>query len=203
MRGPQQAKATRSVGAMKRLASIQRIAITAISGVLRTTATDVMEAHTNVMPIELLMHKVCHRAAIRLATLPLSHPLHKSVQICVRQRAKCHLSPIHLLLRAYGIDPSKFETIALASRPPNRKYNVPTEITSSREESKEADADDKATFKVYTDGSGQDSMAGAAAVLYKGHTLVGLLRYHLGSLEQHTTYEAELIGILLGLWLIR
>ena len=99
--------------------------------------------------------------------------------------------------------PSKFETIAPASRPPNRKYNVPTEITSSREESKEADANDKATFKVYTDGSGQDGMAGAAAVLYKGHALVGSLCYHLGSLEQHTTYEAELIGILLGLWLIR
>ena len=57
------------------------------------------------------------------------------------------------------------------------------EIASSREESKEADADDEATFKVYTDGSGQDGMAGAAVVLYKGHTLVGSLRYHLGSLE--------------------
>ena len=64
MRRPQQAKATGSVGVMKRLASIQRIATTAISGALCTTATDVMEAHVNVMPIELLMHKVCHRAAI-------------------------------------------------------------------------------------------------------------------------------------------
>ena len=157
----------------------------------------------NVMLIELQMHKVCHRAAIRLATLPISHPLHKPVQICTRWQVKCHLSPIHLLLRAYNIDPSKFEMIALASRPPNHKYIVPFEIASSREESKEADTDDKATFKVYTDGSRQDGMAGAAAVLYKGHTLVGLLHYHLGSLERHTTYEAELIGILLGLWLIR
>ena len=121
----------------------------------------------------------------------------------MHQWAKRHLSPIHLLLRAYGVDPSKFETIALASRPPNRKYNVPTEIVSSSEESKEANADDKATFKVYTDGSRQDSMAGAAVVLYKGQPLVGSLCYHLGSLEQHTTYEAELIGILLRLWLIR
>ena len=80
---------------------------------------------------------------------------------------------------------------------------MPTEIVSSREESKEANADNKAAFKIYMDGSGQDGMAGAAAVLYKGHTLVGSLHYHLGSLKQHTTYEAELIGILLRLWLIR
>ena len=145
--------------ATKRLASIQCIAITAILGTLHTTMTDVIEAHANVMLIELLMHKVCHRAAIRMATLPLSHPLHKPVQICTHQQVKHHLSPIHLLLRAYDTDPSKFEMIAPANRPPNCKYNVPTEIMSSREESKEADADDKATFKVYMDGSGQDSMA--------------------------------------------
>ena len=78
-----------------------------------------------------------------------------------------------------------------------------TNIALSREESKEDNDDDKATLKVYTDSSGQEGKAGAAAVLFKGNTLIGTLRYHLGSLEQHTTYEAELVGILLGLWLIR
>ena len=115
MCGLQQAKATGSAGATIRLASIQHIAITAISGTLCTTMMNVMEAHANIMLIELLMHKVCHRAAIWLATLPLSHPLHKPVQICTRWQAKCHLSPIHLLLRAYDVDPSKFEMIAPAS----------------------------------------------------------------------------------------
>ena len=92
---------------------------------------------------------------------------------------------------------------ALASRPPNSKYTLVTDIGPSREESKEADIEDNATFKVYTDGSGQDGMAGATAILYKGDTMIGALRYHLGSLEQHTTFEAELIGILLGLWMLR
>ena len=31
---------------------------------------------------------------------------------------------------------------------------------------------------------------------------MGTLRYHLGSLEHHTTFEAKLLGILLGLWLV-
>ena len=164
---------------------------------------DVMEVHTNLPLVELLMHRVCHRAVIRLAALPVSHPLHKPVHICARRRAKQHLSPIYLLLHAYSVDPSKYETIAPASRPPNRKHNMVTNIALSREESKEDNDDNKATLKVYMDGSGQEGKAGTAAVLFKGKTLLGKLRCHLGSLEQYTTYEAELVGILLGLWLIR
>ena len=45
-------------------------------------------------------------------------------------------------------------------------------------------------------------MAGATAVLYKGGTVVKALRYQLGSLERHTTYEVELTGILLGMWMV-
>ena len=92
------ARASGSVGATKRLESIQCMAVTVITGTLRTMATDVMEAHANVLPVELLMHRVCHRAAVRLAALPDTHPLHKPVLTCTRRRAKHHLSPIHLLL---------------------------------------------------------------------------------------------------------
>ena len=200
--GAQGTRATGSVGATKWLESIQRIAITAISGALCTMATDVMEAHTNLPPVELLMHRFCHRATIRLATLPISHPLHKLVQICARRRAKWHLSPIHLLLRAYNIKPSEYETFSLADRPPNGKCIATTNIATSREESKEVDLEDHAALKVYTDRSGQDSKAGATAVLFKGSSVVGTLQYHLGSLEHHTTFEAKLLGILLGLWLV-
>ena len=81
----QDTKATRSVGVTKRLESIQRIAVTTISGTMCTMATDVMEAHINLPPTELLMRRVCHRATIQLASLPLSHPLHKLVQIYARR----------------------------------------------------------------------------------------------------------------------
>ena len=60
---------------------------------------------------------------------------------------------------------------------------------------------DVATLKIYTDGSGQDGTAGAAAILFKGGEAMKILHYQLGSLEHHTTYEAELIGILLGVWI--
>ena len=115
---------------------------------------------------------------------------------------KRHLSSIHLLLHTYNIKPSEYETLSLADRPSNGKCTVTTNIVTSREKSKEVDLEDHTVLKVYTNGSGQDSKAGAAAVPFKGSSIVGTLRYHLGSLEHHTTFEAELLGILLSLWLV-
>ena len=77
---------------------VQRIVVTAITGALCTMATDIMEAHANVLLIELLMHRVCYRAAIRLATVLDSHPLCKPMLTCARRCSKRHLSPIHTLL---------------------------------------------------------------------------------------------------------
>jgi ribonuclease HI len=63
-----------------------------------------------------------------------------------------------------------------------------------------SERNDDAYIKIYTDGSGCDGGVGAAAVMFKGkskkpsHTL----RYHLGKPEDHSTYEAETIGIYLA-----
>jgi len=42
--------------------------------------------------------------------------------------------------------------------------------------------------------------AGTAAVLMDGQKEVGVLRKYLGKLEHHTVYEAQLVGILLGIY---
>ena len=63
-----------------KLTTVQHMATTAVTGVLHTSASDIMEVHANLMPIELLLNKVCHQAALRLAALPESHPLHKPVR---------------------------------------------------------------------------------------------------------------------------
>ena len=60
---------------------------------------------------------------------------------------------------------------------------------------------DSAALKIYTDGSGQDGMAGTAAVLLEGGEVTKALHYQLGPPEYHTMYEAKLVGILLGVWL--
>ena len=58
-----------------------------------------------------------------------------------------------------------------------------TDIAASRDSSKAVDIEDGAALKVYTNGSGQDGMAGAATVLYKGDAVTKILKYQLGPLE--------------------
>lgn len=38
-------------------------ALLAMTGALWSTATDMMEAHTNLLPFDLMVYKICHRAA--------------------------------------------------------------------------------------------------------------------------------------------
>ena len=64
---------------INKLASIQRKAAIMIIGAMKTTATDAIKTMANLIPFHLLVEKHHHRAAIWLATLPETHPLHKLV----------------------------------------------------------------------------------------------------------------------------
>jgi len=59
-----------------------------------------------------------------------------------------------------------------------------------------------ANIRVYTDRSGLDGGAGAAAVLYRGSEAPKTLRFHISPLTVHTTFEAEALGLILGAHLI-
>ena len=78
-----------------------------------------------------------------------------------------------------------------------------TLIPSSKEDSKAADAQAPEHIRVYTDGSAQSGKVGAAAIMKKDGKTIGKLHYHLGKVEKHTVFEAELVGMLLGLQLIK
>src|SRR5258707_13458366 len=66
---------TGSVRVAQKLGSIQRRALIALSGALRSTASDILEIHSNVLPMHLALNRVCCRSAVRLATLQPSHSL--------------------------------------------------------------------------------------------------------------------------------
>ena len=55
-------------------------------------------------------------------------------------------------------------------------------------------------YKVYCDGSSYKGGVGAAAILYKNNRPLKIQRFRLGIPEEHTIYEAELVGILLALF---
>ncbi|OCH84477.1 hypothetical protein OBBRIDRAFT_741574, partial [Obba rivulosa] len=68
-----------SVGAVNKLARVHRQALLMMTGALRTTATDVLEAHTDILPFRLLVDKLCQRATVRMCTLPPRHPLARHI----------------------------------------------------------------------------------------------------------------------------
>ena len=80
-----------------------------------------------------------------------------------------------------------------------------TEIATSRTESIAQESADDVDVAIYTDGSKIDSggVGASAVMLKKGHkTPSNRLRFYLGNANQHTSYEAEAVGLLLAAWMI-
>jgi len=69
-----------SVAALRGMQKAHRVATLAITGALRTTPNDILDTHAGLLPIELTLLKITHRAMVRMCTLPNSHPLHRIVK---------------------------------------------------------------------------------------------------------------------------
>ena len=187
-----------------RLASIQRSGTLAIVGGLRTSPTDTLCVHADVLPAHLELDKACHKAAVRMATLPHSHPIAKLYLKASKHNVKRHKSPLHNLAAAYEIAHGDYETLLVAGRNPATMGKQPfrTDIPGSKTEAKSKDERAPEHIRIYTDGSMHDGGVGAAAVLTRNGKVASALHCHLGPANEHTVFEAELVGILLGLHLI-
>jgi len=163
-----------------------------------------MDAHTNLLPVDLLFHKVLFRAAVRIASLPSTHPLFSMSRKAARRYVKHHKSPLHNLFYIAKVNPSKVETINATHRRPNYTPAFTTHIEDSK-----IDALTKAylnhmdrSISVFSNSSGFEGGIGAAAVLYINGIVSSTLRYHLGSKKHHTVYKAEIVGVTLSLHLL-
>ena len=194
-----------SVAALRQMTKIQRIATLAITGGIKSTPTDLLDAHAGVLPIELGLQKICHRATVRMATLPNSHPLYRLFRKAARETPRTHKAPIDELLRIYELNPIRYETIRPAMTTPDYTPPFSTKIACSRNESMKHEQNDQARIKVFSDGSGYQGKIGAAAVLYRRGQPEpqASLRYTLGDTTTHTTYDAELTGGVLAMWLLK
>jgi hypothetical protein len=56
--------------------------------------------------------------------------------------------------------------------------------------------------RIYSDSSGFEGGIGASALLYINNKLARSLRCYLGTPTEHTIYEAEGVGLLMGLHLL-
>lgn len=107
------------------------------------------------------------------------------------------------MLRGFGIFPEDVETI-----PPVPSYDLPTHfppptIHASREHAVAAANDLQDDAIVHSDGSAHDGHVGAAAILTRRGQPAKSLQYYLGEEADHTVYEAELTGLLLGAHVVR
>jgi hypothetical protein len=200
-----QTKNSGSAAVLRQLQKTQRIASLAITGALRTTPTGLVDSHAGIPPIELALLKATHRASVRLLTLPPTHPLHSVIQSTKVNPPRKHASPIANLIRIFKLSQVKVETILPAAQCPTTPSTFDTTVSGSRKGSIEMEKKDAADFKVFSDGSGYNDGIGAAAVLYrKGrYTPMDSLKFYIGPMTKHNTYEAETIGAILAMWLLK
>jgi len=120
---------------------------------------------------------------------------------------KKHCTPLHNLLDQFSeIYPDRVESIA-PNQHPNTHTNTTfiTEIAQDRDSSMQKEADSLLEIKIFTDGSAIDQKVGAAAVMYRRgkSALSRVLRYHLGGTDEYTSFKAEAVGAIMGIWMIR
>jgi ribonuclease HI len=194
-----------SVGILHNLQKTQRIASTAITGTMRSSPTDLIDAHAGILPMELALKKACHRGLVRVLTLPDTHPLHQIIRQAKRHPPEKHLSSLDQLLKIFKMRNTKVETIDSATHHMAGTARFKTLIATTREDSILHENNDNADYKAFSDGSGQDNDIGASAILYKKGQVrpVGSLRAFLGPKTKRNTFEAEIIGAILATWIIR
>ena len=103
----------------------------------------------------------------------------------------------------YGITPGSLETLDPVRASP--AYEIKAKVTSagSEEEEETAGPLEDGEVRFFSDGSGLDSRVGAAAVMYRRGREPKVLRYNMGLLTEHTVFEAEAIGVMLALHMLK
>ncbi|KAG2127091.1 hypothetical protein DEU56DRAFT_689516, partial [Suillus clintonianus] len=174
---------------------IQRTTAINITGAMRTTALDTLEAHTKLMPLQHRLQNLCYQAAIHLAAHPPTHPLYLPTRKAAKCLVKRHQSSLHHLIHATELDIDSVETTVHMRRAPNTVPPYSISIAATREEAITEHDANMSEIKIYADGSGIEEQIGASAVLirqgcpHNRAELVGLtLAAQLLATERDVTY---------------
>lgn len=190
----------RERGVMKQIRTIQRRAALAITGAMSTTPTELLDMYANLLPVTHLVDKLRFGAALRLSTVPRTHPLHDAVANTRHRRT--HPTSLDELMAEFPYRPEQMEKIEAVRKKPGWKSSMAVVIPSSKEAALAAEEADDAEWKVYTDGSGIDGRIGAAAVLYRHGVEVSSIRVEVGRIACHTVFEGEGVGGGIGIALL-
>ena len=169
------------------------------SDLLRTSPGDALIVHANLVPIGVQLKETCLKTYARLLSRPTDHPITHAMHQTAKYQVKQHCTALHHLAKSSNYAPSKVEKIGPTRLCPGKNPDFITSIVISKEA---AIADNKADFgrgkRIYTDSSGYEGQVGASAILFINGRKTAALRYRLGPLTEHTVFEGELVGIILG-----
>ena len=203
--GPPKANRTGARGMIAKLTRVQRQAACAITGALRTTPTELLNIHANLLPLQNYVDRTCYRAALRLSALTPEHPLQPLARKASSRNVKRHISPLMRLIREYSLDSRKIETHQVLGKDWRWKAPVPVEaILEAKDATKRfmTVVQDQEVVVVCTDGSLIEEGVGAAAVWLEQDQVHLSWKLHLGPAAHHTVFEAELIGLVLAMWMV-
>jgi hypothetical protein len=170
---------------------------------MSTTANDTLDVLANLLPFHLLIEKHHFQAALCFATLPKSHPLHKAIANAAIRYVKKQLTLLHYMMHEYKLQPEKIKMIETTRQPNKWTPGFALRIANTKDMAEEEDRQDRANIQIYTDGSGLEGRIGASAVLYRGGEEKGQMRFCLRSVQKHTVYEGECMGLVLGMGLLQ
>ena len=191
-----------SQGVTRKMTQAQRMAALVITGAMKTSPTDSLEIHANLLPMPLLLQHLLHNAALHLASRLQSHPLHALVKRVAKHNVKCHKTALHHLFHSLRINLEKIETISPHPIHPTSPTPFVTDIANSKEEAIVDFQNCTSRTMIFTDGSSHNSLVGAAAALFINHNHIVTLRHHVGKATEHTVFEAEAVGLLLAAHLL-
>ena len=186
---------------IKKLTTIQRLAMKSILGCFKTTSIQALQIESGLPPAEIHLKYKILCTAIRMKTMPPPHPMYYAVSRAVRVGGRFgdHTVLESLVHHHPDIMEREMETIRPFINPPWWSPNI--RIRIDKEKKKEAvvshyqalhQAQQRQALIIYTDGSGIDGKIGAAIVAtnmnYKA-------RKHLGTNKIYNVFGAELEGI--------
>ncbi|KAF7373394.1 RNA-directed DNA polymerase from transposon X-element [Mycena sanguinolenta] len=187
---------------VKKLASIQLRAARLMLGGMVSSPGDLLDAHADLLPMNLAVDKILQKAAVRYATLPPTHPLHAAVANVARYgHVKKHPSPLHFLMTAYkNVRQDLVEKIPAARM---EVMPVQVRVATSKEEAKEWAMAETARVSLFSDGSLIDGQVGAAGLLCVDGAVKRVKGVRLGTAKKYGVYEAEGVGQILALECLR
>jgi len=191
-------KTVSSAGAIKKMTSMQRASALAITRGLCTSPTDTLNASSFLLPASLIIKKWCIRAFVRMATLPIDHPLFKPVNWKRTRATKRYRRPLHMLSNLTNTDMRKMEKIPTFGWNPSSLGELPFSISIPGNKEALAQEAENAMEEIqaFIDSSAQGGKVRAATILIRNHRPNCMLHYHLGPEAEHTVHEAELVGLL-------